>query len=109
VREVEARIEHWRHTTAERTELRAFVDAVHRSAGQLATDLPRDLFAPVDCPREESRALPLPDGTQGQVRTAFAAERDPATGLMREARREIVTEVSGDVRRTVESWSLALL
>jgi hypothetical protein len=28
---------------------------------------------------------------------------------MREARREIVTEVAGDVRHTVESWSLTPL
>jgi hypothetical protein len=39
----------------------------------------------------------------------FTAERDPATGLMREARREIVTQVSGDLRRTVESWTLTSL
>jgi hypothetical protein len=109
VREVTARIEQGQHTPAEREQLRAFVDAVHRSAGRLVTELPHDLFAPVDCPRAETRAIALPGGGEGQVRTSFDAEVDPATGLMRAARREVVTEVSGDVRRTVESWSLALL
>jgi hypothetical protein len=109
VREVAARIEQWDHTPVERDELRAFVNAVHQGAGELVTQLPRDLFAPVDFPREESRAIALPGGESGQVRTIFAAVRDPATGLMREARREVVTEVSGDVRRTVESWRLSPL
>jgi hypothetical protein len=109
VREVAARIERWDHTPAERDELRAFVEAVHRSAGDLVTELPPDLFAPVDCPREESRSVALPGGGAGQLRMTFTAERDSATGLMRAARREIVTEVSGDFRRTTESWTLTPL
>ena len=108
VREVSARLDASPRTPAERAELRAFVEAVHRSAGQLVTALPHDLFAPVDCPREDRRAIALPGGGTGQVRTRFDATRDPATGLMREARREVVTELAGDLRRTVESWTLAL-
>lgn len=107
VREASAEIDRWQQTPAEREQLRAFVEAVHRSAGQLVTELPRDLFAPVDSPREETRAIALPGGDTGQVRMTFAATRDPATGLMREARREVVTDVAGDVRRTIESWTLA--
>lgn len=106
VREASAEIDRWQQTPAEREQLRAFVEAVHRSAGQLVTELPRDLFAPVDSPREETRAIALPGGDTGQVRMTFTATRDPATGLMREARREVVTDVAGDVRRTIESWTL---
>ena len=36
----------------------------------------------------------------------FDAVRDPATGLMREASREVVTEAAGGRRRTLESWRL---
>lgn len=108
VREVTAQIAQWRHTPAEREQLNAFVAAVHRSAARLVTELPHDLFAPVDYPRAESRAIALPGGGAGQVRTRFTAARDPATGLMREAQREVVTEVSGESRRTLESWTLAL-
>ncbi len=108
VREVTAQIDRVRHTPAEREQLRAFVAAVHRSAGRLVTELPRDLFAPVGCPRAETRAIALPGGGSGEVRTSFDAARDPATGVMREARREVVTEVSGELRRTVESWTLTL-
>jgi hypothetical protein len=109
VREVTARIERWDHTPAEREELRAFVNAVHQSAGALTTELPRDLFAPGEVPREEYRTIALPGGATGQVRVTFSAECDPATGLMRAARRAVVTEVAGDRRNTIESWSLVPL
>ena len=108
VREVTAQIERWPHTAAEREQLRAFVTAVHQSAGRLVTELPRDLFAPAGVPREASRAVALPGSEAGRVTTRFTATRDPATGLMREARREVLTAVSGEVRRTLESWTLAL-
>jgi hypothetical protein len=109
VREALAEIERWQLAPAERDAMRAFVETIHRTAGALVTEPPRDLFAPVDCPREETRAIALPDGAAGQVRVRFTAERDPATGLMREARREVLTAVAGDSRRTVESWTLAPL
>lgn len=106
VRAVVTRIDAGEHTPAERAALREFVDAVHRSAGALLTELPHDLFAPERSPREETRAIALPGGDQGKVRVSFTAERDPATGLMRAARREVVTDVAGDLRRSVESWTL---
>lgn len=106
MREVLARIDGWNHAPAERAALRAFVDAVHRSAGEMLTRLPRDLFAPREPARSERRALALADGEAGEVRMTFAAERDPATGLMRSATREVVTEVAGEVRRTLETWRL---
>lgn len=106
VREATEQIERWQRTPAERDELRAFVEAVHRNSAELVTELPRDLFAPVDLARSESRVIDLPGGGEGRVRMSFAAELDPATGLMREARREVVTELAGDIRRTVESWRL---
>jgi hypothetical protein len=109
VREAVARIDAGNHPQAERERLRAFVEAVHRSAGAILTELPRDLFAPVDCPRAERRAVALPGGERGEVRLSFDAVRDPVDGLMREARREVVTDIAGDLRRTVESWTLGPL
>ncbi|HEY6814696.1 MAG TPA: hypothetical protein VI168_04065, partial [Croceibacterium sp.] len=106
VREVVVRIERGDHAPAERAELHAFVDAVHRSAGTLLTELPSDLFAPAELARSERRAVPLPGGAAGEVRVTFTAERDAATGLMRTATREVVTAIAGDLRRTLETWRL---
>jgi hypothetical protein len=109
VREATAQIERGPHAPDERAEMHAFVEAVQRNSAALVTELPRDLFAPVELARNESRAVALPGLPEGRVSLRFTAERDPATGLMRAARREIVTEIAGDTRRTVESWTLAPL
>ena len=109
VREALAVLEARPHAPAERAELVRFVNAFHQSAGKLLTELPRDLFAPVETSRSERRAIALPGGDAGEVAVTFTAERDPATGLMRHAEREVVTVLDGDRRRTLESWSLDTL
>jgi len=106
VREAIATIDRRPRDPAARAALLQYVNAIHQSAGRVITELPRDLFAPPLAPRSESRAVALPDGGIGQVRVTFAAAADPVTGLMRTASREVVTELEGDERRTVESWRL---
>jgi hypothetical protein len=109
VRETLATLEARPYDAAERAALVQFVNAFHQSAGQLVTELPRDLFAPAETPRSESRAVALPGGDSGEVVVTFSAARDPSTGLMRQALREVVTELHGDRRRTLESWHLGPL
>jgi len=109
VRESLAQIEARAQDAAARAELVRFVQAFHQSAGRLVTELPPDLFAPPPQPRVESREVALPGGDSGEVTVTFTAARDPATGLMREALREVVTALQGDRRRTLETWHLAPL
>lgn len=106
VREAVAMIEQRPRPPAERAELLRFVEAVHLSAGTLVSELPLDLFAPSPEPRRESGNVALPGGETGAVSVMFTAIVDPANGLMREARREVVTEFGGESRLTVESWQL---
>lgn len=94
------------HTPAERSELERFITAFHQGATRLMTELPHDLFAP-GAPRQETREVALPGGDSGVVTVSFAATRDPATGMMREALREVVTTLDGGQRRTLENWTLA--
>lgn len=108
IREALAEIESRGHAPAVRAELVRFVSAFHQSAGRLVTELPHDLFAPHDAPRSERRAVALPGGDSGEVTVTFTAARDPATGLMRQALREVVTELGGERRTTLESWRLTL-
>lgn len=109
VREALAQIEAQPHAPAERTELVRFVNALHHNAGLLMTELPGDLFAPQQTPRSERREVTLPGGDRGQVTVTFSAARDPQTGLMRQALREVVTDIGGDRRATLESWQLVPL
>ena len=90
----------------EHAQLRAFVGALHAAGGTVVTELPADLFAPAEGNRADERTVPVPGGQSGQVRVEFAAQTDPSTGLMREARRAVLTVLGEDRRQTLESWSL---
>jgi hypothetical protein len=92
---------------AEREALRAFVDAVHRSAGELVTELPRDLFARRRPARGQPRDRAAGRRT-GQVRMTFAARARPGHRADARARRELSPK-SRATSRTVESWSLTPL
>lgn len=87
-------------------ELARFARAVHENALLLLTTLPPDLFAPRRAQHHESRTLNLPDGSEGVVTASYRMARTPETGLLTEAQREIVTEIGGHRKRTVESWTL---
>jgi len=87
-------------------QLARFARAIHENALLLLTTLPPDLFAPERAEHQESRTLNLPDGSEGVVTASYHMARAPATGLLTQAQREIVTEVAGHHKRTVESWTL---
>lgn len=91
----------------ERQERDAFVKAVHDAGAKMTSLLPGDLFAPRDDPPRVERELALPGGGAGTIEVCFTAQADPATGLMRKARREIVTAIAADRRFIREDWTLA--
>lgn len=109
VREAVARIDQHPRDMVERAELLQFVNAIQQSAGGVLTELPHDLFAPGHDRYRESRTIELPDGRAGAVTVTFSATTDPSTGLMREAAREVLTDLGGERRRTLESWALTPL
>ncbi len=104
---VRRQIETARFAAAERDELEAFVRAVHEAGARMTSEFPGDLFAPREGAVHAARELPLPGGGAGTIEVSFTAVTDPATRLMREARREIVTAIAGDRRVTREDWTLA--
>jgi hypothetical protein len=91
----------------ERREAEAFVRAVHEAGAKMTSQFPNDLFAPRDEAVHATRELGLPGGEQGTIEISFTAVTDPATGLMREAKREVVTAIGRDRRVTREAWTLA--
>jgi hypothetical protein len=90
----------------EGAEASALIAAVHQAGTRLTAELPHDLFAPHESPREAREEITLPWGDRGEVLTVFEAERDPLTRLMRSARREVVTRLGNDERRSSEFWEL---
>ena len=90
----------------ERATMKEFVNAIHQAGTAIVSMLPPDLFAPVESDRTDMRTIALPVGGEGIVETRFTAQRDPSTGLMRRATREVVTSIAQDERRTTETFSL---
>lgn len=109
VRQAIARFAHAGASPDELAEHQRFVSALHQGAAAILTALPKDLFAPGDPDRTTRQNVALPDGAAGEVTVRFTAQADPGTGLMERAMREVLTELSGERRRTVEDWNLAPL
>jgi hypothetical protein len=87
-------------------EAELLVQALHATGSRLTSQLPADLFAPEQTAREAREEILLPWGDSGEVVTLFQAARDPGTGLMRAARRDVVTRLGSDERRSGEEWQL---
>lgn len=87
-------------------EARQLIAALHEAGAGLVAQLPRDLFAPVASQREQRERVTLPWGEAGEVVMRFEAQVDETTGLMRLARRHIVTRLGTDERQSDEQWEL---
>jgi hypothetical protein len=85
---------------------RTFLIGLHQAAASLVATPPSDLFRPLSAPHDERRDVALSGGGSGTVSVAFTASTDPATGLMREAERLVLTRLGQSARRTVERWTL---
>ena len=90
----------------ERAGVRDFIAAIHQAGGTIISSLPTDLFAPADGDRTDRREITLPMG-EGTIATHFTARRNLATGLMEHARREVITSLADEKRRTTEEFTLA--
>lgn len=86
---------------------RHFLAGLQGSAAQLLSAVPADLFRPREPQWETRRSLTLEGGIEGEVAVRFEASSDPHTGLLREARRAIVTRVANGQRSASEHWTLA--
>lgn len=91
---------------ADREQARAFVLGLQQAAGTITSAMPIDLFVPPETLQHASRRIALPDGTSGSLSTEYSGTVWPETGLLREARRVIVTDTGESRRETVETWNL---
>jgi len=68
---------------------------------------PADIFHPAPGKRSESRAVPMPGGSQGQVTIEIEARGAGAGGLIAALERIVTTDLAGDHRVTREQWQLS--
>ncbi len=90
----------------EREQFSQFLTALQQAGQHVTAYLPTDLFAPAMRSRHEARDIALPGGVHGKVETLFESDWNAGTGLMRAARRNVLTQVEGNRRTTFENWSL---
>jgi hypothetical protein len=89
-------------------EARGFILGLQQAAGTIASVMPVDLFVPPEILQRASRRMSLPDGTSGDLSTEYSGTLTPETGLLRDAKRVIVTDTGGSRRETVETWTLRI-
>ncbi|MWV26385.1 hypothetical protein [Aurantiacibacter rhizosphaerae] len=95
--------------TDERAEFSRFFSAMQQAGQNVTAYLPTDLFAPVTRSRRDAQDIAFPDGLLGTVETVFECDWDSGTGLMQQARRDVLTHVDSTRRATFESWSLTAI
>lgn len=86
----------------------AMVTRLQEQARAAGGNWPADLFRPVGGRREESRELPLPDGSAGRVTVSIMASDLPG-GMLDRLQRRVITELNGTSRLSTETWTLAEL
>lgn len=84
---------------------RAFIDVVRQRPAR--TEWPRDLFRPAAGRQVTRNEVPLADGMKGSVTIETEARIDRRAGLLASFDRTVTTDLGGDVRRTIETWTLA--
>lgn len=97
-----------RNDTA-RTAAMDYVAAIQQAGAKLGGQWPSALFFPAGPRGSETRRLAIPGGGEGTVTVTFDGELDRAGERLARARREIVTQVGGTTRTSVETWQLESL
>ena len=67
---------------------------------------PADVLRPLATSSSRSSPVPLPGGVTGQITIEIAASTQGGSGLMREMTRTVTSDLGGDLRRTIETWTL---
>lgn len=78
-------------------------------AGSSHLDIwPRDLFYPSIEPYSQTKRIALPGGRNGEFELSWEASAHDGSGLLKQARRQIITRIGLNTRRSSEDWSLVM-
>jgi hypothetical protein len=84
-----------------------YVAEIGRTAAELVSQVPRDLFYPQTGKRTETRSLDLPGGEKGSYEITIFAKSRRSDGLLETSERRIVTRIGGSARVSRETWTIA--
>lgn len=83
-----------------------YLGKLQLAGSSLLDELPGDLFFPSTTPFREVRQIALPGGGSGEFEVSWTASGQAGSGLLKEARREVITRIGESERRSTESWAL---
>lgn len=88
------------------SEQRQFLVQLQQTGSSLLEQMPGDLFYPITAPLREIREIALPSGVAGEFEVLWSASAQAETGLLDRARREVITRINENERRSTETWTL---
>lgn len=83
------------------------LSALQKSAANLTSKVPRDLFRPLRPHWQVDRNIDLPNGRSGGIAVIFDARMDAAGQLMEQYERRVVSSIGSSSRTSSELWELA--
>ena len=90
----------------DREQAAIFLAGLGRMSASAVSQLPRDLFYPAAGADTDTRAVTLPDGSEGSIAVQTDAETNGVSGLLTSCERRITTRLPDGVRLAAERWSL---
>ncbi|WP_369026439.1 hypothetical protein [Qipengyuania sp. RANM35] len=94
---------------AELIDARRALSQLTAAAQQSLSEVPGDLFFPLEETRTLQREIEIAPGTEGRIDVETRSSADPATGLLVTSERRIMTRIGEDERLAREVWRLSRL
>ena len=87
----------------------AYLSRLQEAGSSVLDEMPGDLFYPSTEPFREVRRIVLPDGSSGSFEMRWQASAQSGSGLLKTARREVITRIGESARQSSEEWSLEMI
>lgn len=87
----------------------AYLAQIQDAGSSVLDEMPGDLFFPSTAPFREVRRIVLPDGSSGSFEMRWQASTQDGSGLLKAARREVITRIGESARKSSEEWSLEMI
>ncbi|HAU22873.1 MAG TPA: hypothetical protein DCS24_09845 [Erythrobacter sp.] len=106
VREAEEVIASLPHDEDEKADMRQAVARLSAASNSIIEVMPPELFFPNNTRFEDSRQMPLPDGSFGEFKVIYSANRSTDDPRLERAEREVLTRIGQDSQRSREVWTM---
>ena len=106
VREAEEVIAQLPRIEDEKSQMRQAIARLQAASNSIFDVMPPDLFFPTNTQFEDSRNLPLPDGTMGEFKLVYRARHASQGPWLDTAERHVFTQIGEDIRHSHEVWTM---